>query len=116
MCQNVSYLETSTPPISGKWVVVYSVMQAYVSPALENNSEVGERVQVRRSISCVCTSAFQLSTKEADSQLTMGPPERGFGDSPYLLSGGLWFGTNYERARNWPGILFHGLSGPTLVP
>ena len=39
-------------------VVAYTVMQAYGSLALEDNSEIGEAVLGRCSISCVCTSAF----------------------------------------------------------
>ena len=39
--------------------VVYLVVQAYGSLALEDNSEVGEAALLDRfSISCVCTSAF----------------------------------------------------------
>ena len=39
-------------------VVEYHVMQAYGTLALEDNSEVGEVLLGRCSISCVCTSAF----------------------------------------------------------
>ena len=39
-------------------VVAYTVLLAYGSLALEDNSEVGEAVLGRCSISCVCTSAF----------------------------------------------------------
>ena len=48
--------------------------------ALEDNSEVGEVVPGRCSISSVCTCVFLLPAKEADPQLAMGPPGRGFGD------------------------------------
>ena len=64
-------------------------MQVYGSLVLEDNSEVGKAVLGRRSISCVCTSAFLLPTKEADPQLAMGPSVREFGDFPYLWSWGL---------------------------
>ena len=39
-------------------VVVYPVMQATGSLALEDNSEVGEAVLDRCIIICVCTSSF----------------------------------------------------------
>ena len=42
-------------------------LQAYDSPALEDNSEVSE-----------------FPAKEADPQLAKGPSGRGFGDFPYL--------------------------------
>ena len=49
-------------------VVAYPIQQAYGSPALEDNSEVGQAVLSRCSISCVCISAFQLPAKEANLQ------------------------------------------------
>ena len=39
-------------------VVAYPVMEEYGSLALEDNSEIGEAVQGRCSISCICTSAL----------------------------------------------------------
>ena len=39
-------------------VVAYPVMQKYGSLALEDNLEIGEVVQGRCSISCVCTRVF----------------------------------------------------------
>ena len=44
--------------IKGGVVVTYAVMQAYGSPALEDNSEAGEVVLGRGCISCVRTSAI----------------------------------------------------------
>ena len=46
------------PSIFKGGVVAYPVMQVYGSLALEANSEVGEAVVGRCSISCVCNSAF----------------------------------------------------------
>ena len=39
-------------------VIAYPVMYAYGSLALDDNSEVGNAVLGRCSISCICTSAF----------------------------------------------------------
>ena len=59
--------------------VAYPERQVYGSLALEDNSEVGEAVLGRCSISCVCTSA-----NEADPQLAMSPSGRGQGNFPHL--------------------------------
>ena len=94
-------------------------MQAYGSLALENNSEVGEAVLGRCSISCLYTSAFKLPAKEADPQLAMGPPRKGFGDFPYLSSGGRLVDSLKEQLQKGLGWSWHTSSGflrPTLVP
>ena len=102
-------------------VVVYSVMkEAYGRLALEDNSEVGEAVLGRCSISCVCTSAFYLPAKEADSQHVMGPSGRGFGEFSYLWSVGVASSipgrTNCKRAWIDPGIPLYGVSDQPLCP
>ena len=52
-------------------VIAYPVMQAYGSLAFENNSEVGEAMLIRRSISCVCPS------QKVDPHLTIDLLDKG---------------------------------------
>ena len=87
-------------------------MQVYDSGALKDNLDVGKAALVRCSISCVCTSAFLLPVKEADPQLAMGPPGRGFGDFSCEMgvAGSIPRKTNCDRTWTDPGILFHGFS------
>ena len=89
-------------------VVVYPVSQAYGSLALDDNSEVGEEVLGRCSISCVCTSAFYLPTKEADPLLVMDlviSPTCEVG-----VAGSIPGRTICKRAWTGPGIPLLGFS------
>ena len=54
-------------------VIACPLMQVTGSLALKDNSEIGAVVLDWYSISCICTSIFQLPAKEADPQLAMGP-------------------------------------------
>ena len=91
--------------------VAYPVTQVYDSLALEDNLQVGEAMLVKCSISCFCTSIFQLPVKEADQHLAMGLFLRGFGDLPYLRSGGYQFDSWKDQLQMCQGPRAYLYSG-----
>ena len=92
-------------------------MQAYVSLTLVDNSEVGEMVLDRCSISFVCNSAFKDPAKKEDSQFAMREdlaisPTCEVMPIPALVLGRI----NCERAWIDPAIPIHSFAVRTQFP
>ena len=98
-CMN--YVFSTSDNLQGR-VEAYPVMQAYDSPALDDNFEVcwGSVVYFL----CLCQWLLAPSQRRRDPQLTMGSAGKGFGDLCYTFKVGNTHSIPWKRARNNPGI------------
>ena len=93
---------------------MYPLMQVYGSLAFEHNSEIGEAVLVRCSISCLVPSSLQPKKQTHALQLVnLGEDLVIFLTYEVGVAGSIPRRINWERAWNGPGIPLHCFSVQT---